>query len=101
MHGKLTNAEAQGVKAQCFTSIEDNVTVIAEEAYSPLETEARWRIARDPRDWPTVALALALGVGIWTEDSDFLGCGIATWTTSTLTQLLAILDNNAPQSPTQ
>ena len=40
------------------------------------------RIAmRDPNDWPVVATALALNSPIWTEDYDFFGCGIATWTT--------------------
>ncbi len=44
---------------------------------------------RDPDDAPTVALALALGgdegeCGIWTNDGDFLGCGLPTWTTDTL-----------------
>src|SRR5262245_12763946 len=35
---------------------------------SDLWEEARWRIPRDPRDIPTVALALWLGCGIWTID---------------------------------
>ena len=37
-----------------------------------------------PRDWPVVASALALNAGIWTNDNDFLGTGVATWTTDTL-----------------
>jgi predicted nucleic acid-binding protein len=46
------------------------------------EQAARQRIGRrDPSDWPVVALALATGYPIWTEDQDFFGCGIATWTT--------------------
>jgi predicted nucleic acid-binding protein len=90
--GRLLPDEAQALTRRCFSSVEDNITTVAEAAYAPLEAEARWRIARDPRDWPTVALALTLGVGIWTEDRDFLGCGVATWSTSTLTQLLRFLD---------
>jgi hypothetical protein len=44
-------------------------------------TEARERLARrDPEDWPMLAAALALGCPIWTEDTDFFGCGVATWT---------------------
>jgi predicted nucleic acid-binding protein len=43
-----------------------------------------YRIARDPNDWFTIALALALVAAIWTLDHDFFGCGIATWTTDTL-----------------
>ena len=30
------------------------------------------------------ALALAIEAAIWTLDNDFLGCGVATWTTDTL-----------------
>jgi len=37
--------------------------------------------ARDPEDWPIVALALAVDAPVWTEDTDFFGSGIATWTT--------------------
>ena len=39
------------------------------------------RRTRDIEDWPTAALALTLGCPIWTEDADFFGTGIATWTT--------------------
>ena len=35
---------------------------------------------RDPEDWPILASALALGCPIWTEDTDFFRCGVATWT---------------------
>lgn len=49
---------------------------------APFEQAARPRIERrDPFDWPVVALALATGYPIWTQDQDFFGCGIATWTT--------------------
>ncbi len=33
---------------------------------------------------PTVALALALDCGIWTNDRDFFGCGLPVWVTETL-----------------
>jgi hypothetical protein len=36
-----------------------------------------------------VATALALTAGIWTNDNDFLGTGVATWTTDTITAWLA------------
>ncbi len=50
--------------------------------YQSFEAVARTRMApRDLRDWPVVALALALNLPIWTEDQDFFGSGIATWTT--------------------
>jgi predicted nucleic acid-binding protein len=50
--------------------------------YQDLESNARSRIElRDPDDWPVVAVALLLNLPIWTEDQDFFGTGIATWTT--------------------
>jgi predicted nucleic acid-binding protein len=49
--------------------------------YEDFEGAARARIERrDPNDWPIVATALLLNAPIWTEDYDFFGCGIATWT---------------------
>lgn len=63
---------------------EATVSLIPHEIYAPLETISRNRIPRDLDDWPTVALALVLEAAIWTSDADFLGCGLATWTTDTL-----------------
>ncbi len=49
--------------------------------YEEYEKTARGRIGpRDPDDWPVVATALLLSLPIWTEDQDFFGSGIATWT---------------------
>jgi predicted nucleic acid-binding protein len=60
-------------------------TVVPEGIYLPYEIEAKGRLGtRDPDDWPILALALASGSPIWTEDSDFFGCGVATWTTDTV-----------------
>lgn len=68
---------------------EQAIEVVQHQVYEELEAIARRRIPRDPNDWPTVALGLALGAGILTEDHDFLGCGIATWTFQTLRDELA------------
>jgi len=47
--------------------------------------DARARIGhRDERDWPALAAALLLDCPIWTEDQDFLGTGVPTWTTATV-----------------
>jgi predicted nucleic acid-binding protein len=60
-------------------------TVVGNEIYGEFEGEARKRLgARDPEDWPILAAALALGCPIWTEDTDFLGCGVATWTSASI-----------------
>jgi predicted nucleic acid-binding protein len=68
----------------CLAAIEANIVVLEEAIYSAIEDEARARAVRDPTDWPVVAAALALSASIWTNDNDFLGTGVATWTTETL-----------------
>lgn len=68
----------------CFDAVEANVVILDAAISSALEDEARARSLRDPGDWPVVASALALSAGIWTNDNDFLGTGIATWTTESL-----------------
>jgi predicted nucleic acid-binding protein len=81
---QLERPLADGLIAACVAAIETNVTILDEAIYGALEDEARLRSLRDPRDWPVVASALALDAGIWTNDNDFLGTGVATWTTPTL-----------------
>jgi predicted nucleic acid-binding protein len=74
----------QNLLKNAIALAEAKVAIVPHEVYSDYETVARNRIPRDPNDWFTVALALALVAAIWTLDRDFLGCGIATWTTDTL-----------------
>ena len=58
------------------------VQTVEAETYATFEAVSRERIEkRDEDDRPVLAAALALGYPIWTEDSDFFGCGVATWTT--------------------
>jgi predicted nucleic acid-binding protein len=65
-------------------------TMASQDLYGDFEAEARKRLgARDPEDWPILAAALALGCPIWTEDTDFFGCGVATWTSSSIDIFLA------------
>ena len=59
------------------------VEMVTPESYGLFEDEARQRMqGRDEEDWPVLASALALACPIWTEDQDFFGTGVATWTTS-------------------
>lgn len=70
------------------------VQVVETEFLGHLEAEARARIAgRDPDDWPVLALALAVDAPIWTEDQDFFGSGVATWTTATVEIYLSRRDS--------
>lgn len=85
---------ADALRQRAFEVIDEFITIVPRREYAEYLDRAAYRIPRDPDDAPTVALALALGgdegqCGIWTNDGDFLGCGIPTWTTETL---LAHLD---------
>lgn len=85
----LEEAIADTLTARCIEAVEANVVVLEEAVYSAIEEEARARAMRDPDDWPIVASALALAAGVWTNDNDFLGTGVPTWTTETLDGWLA------------
>jgi len=62
---------------------------IDSEIYGQFETAARQRLQnRDEEDWPVLATALALECPIWTEDAEFFGTGVATWTTDRIDLLL-------------
>ncbi|MGB9070346.1 MAG: PIN domain-containing protein [Candidatus Acidiferrales bacterium] len=59
------------------------VESVDQDFYGSFEAEARQRLrGRDKDDWPVLATALGLACAMWTEDPDFLGTGIAVWTTS-------------------
>jgi len=59
------------------------LNIVDRNFYEEFEQRARARIAsRDADDWPVVATALLLNAPIWTEDQDFFGTGIATWTSA-------------------
>lgn len=66
------------------------VTPVPASSYEPLRARALARIGqRDPHDWQVLACALLLDCPIWTEDRDFFGIGVATWTTALVELYLA------------
>lgn len=61
------------------------VETVEADVYAIFEGQARQRLrGRDEDDWPVLATALALGCGVWSEDQDFFGTGIAVWNTKTI-----------------
>lgn len=81
--GLLPN-EQDALLTATVTSLSACLNIVPTEAFAPFETPARARIPRDPNDWASVALALAIDAGVWTEDRDFFGSGLATWSTPVL-----------------
>lgn len=57
--------------------------------YDDRRQEAEDRIAaRDPDDWPTVALALNLTLPVWSQHKDLTAAGLDVFTTGDLLDAL-------------
>jgi predicted nucleic acid-binding protein len=70
--------------------LEGVVQSIDAELYAGMQQQALQRIAvRDADDWPVLACAMTLGCPVWTEDADFFGTGVATWTSDRIALYLA------------
>src|SRR5690554_4744424 len=78
-----TIVQKRGLPSEPFLQAIDGlyrvVLPVDEAVYGEYEREAKRRIKeRDVRHWPLLALSLAFGCPIWTEDNDFFGTGVAT-----------------------
>lgn len=80
--GLSPQAVAQLLEQEVLARLPMLVTPVPQQVYADLAASARRRLAdRDESDWPFVALAPRLNCPIWTEDQDFFGSGVATWST--------------------
>jgi len=83
---KIPSAPAMAI----LDSLSPLIRPVALECYVRFEQHARQRLVRrDEDDWPILATAMEMGCPIWTEDTDFFGCGVATWTTDRVEFYLA------------
>lgn len=78
--------EKRGVKSAAAMKVLDSLECIVQsidlELYVGIQQQALQRIAiRDADDWPVLACSMVIGCPVWTEDADFFGAGVATWTT--------------------
>jgi len=61
------------------------VQIIQQEKLTSAESDAKARIgARDIDDWPAVAGAIQFDCPVWTEDQDFFGSEVPTWTAASV-----------------
>ena len=75
---------------EALEAVGRNVAEVAAEAYAAHRAAALARIEqRDPDDWPILATAMALDCPVWTEDNDFFGTGVPTWTSDRVELYLA------------
>ena len=77
--------EKRGVQGNAALAVLDRlesvVLSVEAEVFEGMRQQALQRISmRDADDWPVLACALTLGCPVWTEDADFFGTGVATWT---------------------
>lgn len=77
--------EKRGINGAAALTVLDTLEAIVRplefDLYAGLQHQALQRIAmRDADDWPVLACAMTLGCPVWTEDADFFGTGVATWT---------------------
>ena len=84
----------RGVNSEAALRVLDALESIVQPlelgVYSGLQAAALQRIAmRDADDWPVLACAMTIACPVWTEDADFFGTGIATWTTDRVQLYLA------------
>lgn len=81
----LRLAEEHGLNAPLLIGLVlDLVQRVEIGVYGQFESVARVRLDQTPKaqkDWPLLALALATGDAIWTNDRDLFGTGVVTWTT--------------------
>ena len=69
------------------------VKIVARMEYKASIPEAEKRIAqRDPDDVELLALAIALGVPVWSNDKDFKGTGLEWLTTEVLLKRLNLIE---------
>jgi len=62
--------------------MDDTLIAVPDLAYAGYEDEARARLSSaGQKDWPLVALALASGDAVWSNDVDLFGTGIIVWNT--------------------
>ena len=86
--------EKRGVKSEPAMAVLDALESIVRPlelgVYEGLKIQALQRIAiRDADDWPVLACAMTIGCPVWTEDADFFGTGVATWTSDRMELYLA------------
>ena len=86
--------EKRGIQSESAMAVLDALETIVLPlelgVYADFKVQALQRIAmRDADDWPVLACAMTIACPVWTEDADFFGTGVATWTTDRVELYLA------------
>jgi predicted nucleic acid-binding protein len=81
-HGRSPD-EGGALARRALDLFSNAVAIVPEPTYAPAAELARRRLV-DEQDCSSVALAMVVGTGIWTDDRDFCGIGLPTWQTRVL-----------------
>ena len=78
------------VALEVLARMETLIQPLELEWLEPCEQVARTRLRdRDEDDCPVLAAALSLSCPVWTEDADFFGVGVSTWTSRHVHEFLS------------
>lgn len=90
--GKRGTPVANGMTV--FSAVGKVVQSIGHGTSAAFEENAKRRLTkRDIDDWPVLATAMVFNCPVWTEDADFFGAGVATWTTDRVEMYLENITN--------
>jgi predicted nucleic acid-binding protein len=86
--------EKRGVNGAVALTVLDTLESVVRplefHLHAGLQHQALQIIAiRDADDWPVLACAMMLGCPVWTQDADFFGTVVATWTSDQVALYLA------------
>lgn len=94
---KRGTASALQPALEKLAALQSVVRAVDLAEYESMKPAALARIGpRDPDDWPVLACALLLNCPVWTEDRDFFGTGVATWTSNLVELYFVDLKVGAP-----
>jgi predicted nucleic acid-binding protein len=80
-----------------FERLRPFIHELPQSLYAAQEAHSKERLSSvDEEDWPVLACALGLECAIWTEDRDFFGAGVATWTSARVEIYLRSAPNSDP-----
>lgn len=92
-------AEADHLVDVAIAAVDASPTELDEAVYAAAETRQEQRCQRDPTGLAGRRLRPLLNAGIWTNDNDFLGGGVPTWTTASPAPATTPRPSSTPYKP--
>ena len=101
-HPCLRSARSRPSRRSLSWTLEGIVPTVEEDTYAFIRHVTMARIEqRDPDDWTFLATAIVMHCPIWTEDQEFFGAGVATWTTDRVEIYLSAKNDRSVATPSE